>query len=126
MIDIFNDALKIEHPIVIHVKTKKGKGYTFAEENPSKYHGINSFHIETGLETVHKKTMTYTDVFSKKLVELASKNKKIVAITAAMRDGQDLICLQRNIQSCFFDVGIAEEHGCNLCGGTGSNQVISL
>ena len=129
MIDIFNDALKIEHPIVIHVKTKKGKGYTFAEGNPSKYHGINSFHIETGLETVHKKTMTYTDVFSKKLVELASKNKKIVAITAAMRDGTGLDLFAKKYPKRFFDVGIAEEHGVTFAAGlaaSGYKPVISI
>lgn len=110
MIKIFNNALKIDHPIVIHVRTVKGKGYKFAEENPSKFHGVNPFHKETGIEISKSGAMTYTDVFSKTLVEMAKKNDKILAITAAMPDGTGLSRFQKVYPDRFFDVGIAEEH----------------
>ena len=120
MIDIFNNALKIDHPIVIHVKTIKGKGYSFAENNPSKYHGIGQFDIETGEESARKNQpniMSYTEVFSRELVKLAKNNKKIVAVTAAMPDGTGLSRFQKNYPDRFFDVGIAEEHAVTFAAG---------
>ncbi len=120
MIDIFNNALKIDHPIVIHVKTIKGKGYSFAENNPSKYHGIGKFDIETGEESTRKNQpniMSYTEVFSRELVKLAKNNKKIVAVTAAMPDGTGLSRFQKNYPDRFFDVGIAEEHAVTFAAG---------
>ena len=117
LVEILDNALKIDHPIVIHVKTVKGKGYKFAEENPSKFHGINSFDKETGLETCINGVMTYTDVFSKTLVKMAAKNHKIVAITAAMPDGTGLSRFQKNFPERFFDVGIAEEHAVTFAAG---------
>lgn len=132
MIDIFNDALKIEHPIVIHVKTIKGKGYVFAEENPSKFHGVNSFHVETGLEknvSGKNKLLSYTDIFSRTIVNLAEKNKKIVAITAAMPDGTGLSYFAEKFPDRFFDVGIAEEHAVTFAAGlaaSGYKPVVSI
>lgn len=110
MIKIFNNALKIDHPIVIHVKTVKGKGYKFAEENPSRYHGVNPFDKEKGMEAAQSNVMSYTDVFSKTLVKMAKDNEKILAITAAMPDGTGLSKFQNAYPERFFDVGIAEEH----------------
>lgn len=132
MIDIFNDALKIEHPIVIHVKTIKGKGYKFAEDSPSKFHGINCFDIETGTEIgiqKNKKLMTYTDVFSRTIIKLAKENKKIVAITAAMPDGTGLTDFAKEYPNRFFDVGIAEEHAVTFAAGlaaSGYKPVVSI
>ncbi|WP_302625132.1 1-deoxy-D-xylulose-5-phosphate synthase [uncultured Eubacterium sp.] len=132
MIDIFNDALKIEHPIVIHVKTIKGKGYKFAEDSPSKFHGINCFDIETGTEIgiqKNKKLMTYTDVFSRTIIKLAKENKKIVAITAAMPDGTGLTDFAKEYPDRFFDVGIAEEHAVTFAAGlaaSGYKPVVSI
>ena len=130
MIDIFNDALKIEHPIVIHVKTTKGKGYCFAEENPSKFHGINSFHVDTGLEIADSnKLLSYTDVFSRTIVNLAENDKKIVAITAAMPDGTGLSRFEKQFPNRFFDVGIAEEHAVTFAAGlaaSGYKPVVSV
>ena len=126
MIDIFNNALKIDHPIVIHVKTIKGKGYSFAENNPSKYHGIGQFDIETGEESARKNQpniMSYTEVFSRELVKLAKNNKKIVAVTAAMPDGTGLSRFQKNYPDRFFDVGIAEEHAVTFASGLATSNL---
>jgi 1-deoxy-D-xylulose-5-phosphate synthase len=129
LISILDNALKIERPIVIHVKTIKGKGYKFAEQNPSKFHGIDAFDIKTGIEKKAKGVMTYTDVFSKTLIEMAKKNDKIVAITAAMPDGTGLSAFQRVFPDRFFDVGIAEEHAVTFAAGlavSGMKPVVSI
>lgn len=129
LISIFDNALKLDHPIVIHVKTVKGKGYRFAEENPSKFHGINAFDPETGLENCINGVMTYTDVFSKTLVDMAKKNNNIVAITAAMPDGTGLSRFQKEFPDRFFDVGIAEEHAVTFAAGlaaSGMKPFISI
>lgn len=121
LVEIFNDALKIDHPILIHVKTLKGKGYSFAEKNPSKFHGINSFDKETGIEKNSTGLMTYTEVFSKKIVEMAKTDDKIIAITAAMPDGTGLSRFQKAFPDRFFDVGIAEEHAVTFAAGLAAN-----
>ena len=131
MIDIFKDALKIDHPIVIHVKTIKGKGYSFAENEPSRFHGIGKFDIATGKQITDNKikVMTYTQVFSKALINLAKQDKKIVAITAAMPDGTGLSDFKKQYPERFFDVGIAEEHAVTFAGGlavSGFKPVISI
>lgn len=131
MIDIFEDALKIDHPIVIHVKTIKGKGYSFAENDPSRFHGIGKFDIATGRQITDNKVkvMTYTQVFSKALINLAKQDKKIVAITAAMPDGTGLSDFKKQYPKRFFDVGIAEEHAVTFAGGlavSGLKPVISI
>lgn len=132
MMEIFKNALKIDHPIVIHVKTIKGKGYFFAENNPSKFHGIGKFDIETGEELGKKNqpnVMSYTEVFSRTLVKLAKNNKKIVAITAAMPDGTGLSRFQKNYPDRFFDVGIAEEHAITFAAGlaaSGYKPIVSI
>ncbi len=131
MIHIFKDALKIDHPIVIHVKTIKGKGYSFAENEPSRFHGIGKFDIATGKQITDNKikVMTYTQVFSKALINLAKQDKKIVAITAAMPDGTGLSEFKKHYPERFFDVGIAEEHAVTFAGGlavSGFKPVISI
>ncbi len=132
MIDIFENALKIEHPIVIHVKTIKGKGYSFAENNPAKFHGIGRFDIETGQELTENngpKVMSYTDVFSRTLLKLAKENKKILAVTAAMPDGTGLSAFAKSYPKRFFDVGIAEEHAVTFAAGlaaSGYKPVVSI
>ncbi len=102
-------AKEFDGPILIHVVTKKGKGYKFAEENPAKYHGVSTFDIETGI-TNKKENLDYSKVFGNKLVQLAKSNKKIVAITAAMKDGTGLADFQNEFPDRFFDVEIAEQH----------------
>ncbi|MCI9125728.1 MAG: 1-deoxy-D-xylulose-5-phosphate synthase [Eubacterium sp.] len=132
MIDIFENALKIDHPIVIHVKTIKGKGYSFAENNPAKFHGIGRFNIETGQQFTENngpQIMSYTDVFSRTLLKLAKENKKILAITAAMPDGTGLSAFAKSYPKRFFDVGIAEEHAVTFAAGlaaSGYKPVVSI
>ena len=103
-------------PILLHVITKKGKGYEPAEKNPDKFHGISKFDIKTG-EKLEKSKKDYSKAFGEKLVELAEKNKKIVAITAAMKDGTGLNEFAEKFPERFFDVGIAEGHAVGLAAG---------
>lgn len=113
---VLKKSQNIQGPILIHVITKKGKGYSYAEENPDKFHGISSFDIATG-ETKIKKSKDYSKVFGDKLVELASKDEKIVAVTAAMADGTGLKEFEKKFPKRLFDVGIAEEHAVGLIAG---------
>lgn len=102
-------SLKGDRPILYHIYTKKGKGYIPAEKQPAKFHGIPKFDISTG-ETLKKEKFNYTDVFSKTIVQLAQKDERIVAITAAMPEGTGLHLFQKKFPHRFFDVGIAEQH----------------
>lgn len=107
---VFREAQKMDHAVLIHVLTKKGKGYAPAELSPSKFHGVSPFDLETG-EVLGKKTKdTYTDVFSQIMCDLGEKEPKLVAITAAMKDGTGLSKFQEQYPERFFDVGIAEQH----------------
>ena len=112
--DILERSKKIKGPVLIHVVTKKGKGYKLAEENPDKFHGISAYNKETG-ET--KKSNNYSKIFGNKLIELAQKDKKIVAVTAAMKDGTGLKEFAEKFPDRFFDVGIAEQHAVGLIAG---------
>lgn len=105
----------LDGPIVIHVVTKKGKGYKLAEENPDKFHSASNFDIESG-ESKVKKGKDYSKVFGEKLVSLADNNKEIVAITAAMKDGTGLEEFASKYEDRFFDVGIAEQNALRFCG----------
>lgn len=109
----------LKDPIILHLLTKKGKGYKFAEQNPGDFHGTGPFDIRTGISVKkeNKKEKTYTQVFSKKLVELARKDKSIVAITAAMCDGTGLTEFAKEFPDRFFDVGIAEGHAVGFAAG---------
>lgn len=109
LLRIFEDIKDLNGPILVHVITKKGKGYKFAEEDATKFHGLGSFCPETG-RTGSKKAPSYTEVFGKALVELAEKDERIVGITAAMADGTGMIHMARRFPDRFFDVGIAEQH----------------
>ncbi len=109
-------AKRLEGPILIHIVTKKGKGYTPAEENPDKFHSTGSFNIETG-EALKPKKTDYSKVFGEKLVELAKENEKIVAITAAMKDGTGLTKFSKEFPDRFFDIGIAEQHAIGMAAG---------
>ena len=90
MVRVFNEAKRVDHAVLVHVLTKKGKGYLPAEENPAKFHGTGPFHLETGDAKESKGADTYTEVFSKVLLDIAKKDERIVAITAAMADGTGL------------------------------------
>ncbi len=115
LINIFENAKQIDKPVVIHIKTKKGKGYPYAEENPEIFHGISSFDVTTG--TKGKSSEDYSAHFGKTLVTLAKNDKNIVAVTAAMPSGTGLSEFAEKYPDRFFDVGICEEHAAALCGG---------
>ncbi|HLD34753.1 MAG TPA: 1-deoxy-D-xylulose-5-phosphate synthase, partial [Patescibacteria group bacterium] len=102
-------AKEIEGPVLIHVITKKGKGYKPAEENPTRFHGTGPFDIETGLPLSDAEKQTYTSVFGKSMAKIGEKDDKVVAITAAMIDGTGLEEFATAFPGRFFDVGIAEE-----------------
>ena len=109
-------AKKQSGPIVLHVITKKGKGYEYAEKNPDKFHGISKFDVETG-EKIGKSKKDYSSVFGTKLCKIAENNPKIVAITAAMKDGTGLKEFADKFPERFFDVGIAEQHALTFAAG---------
>lgn len=109
LIKNLRDAKRVPGPVIVHVITEKGKGYKPAFNNPAKFHGISPFDIKTG-DTLKKHEITYADVFSQKLCELASENKKIVAVTASMKDGTGLGKFDMKFPDRTFDVGIAEGH----------------
>ena len=117
LIRIINEAKNIDHAVLIHVVTKKGKGYGPAMENPSLFHGIGPFNPRTGLPVAPATGKTYTEVFSDALVREAEKDEKIIAITAAMADGTGLVKFQEQFPRRFFDVGIAEEHAVTFAAG---------
>jgi len=110
LIETLKNISNIKGPVLLHVLTKKGKGYKFAEEHPTKFHGIAPFEIKTGRKTSGTEEESFTETFGKKVVELAEKDKKIVAITAAMPDGTGLLNFASRFPDRFFDVGIAEQH----------------
>ncbi len=114
LIKAFDGAKEIRGPVLIHVITKKGKGYEPAETNPSDYHGVGPFNLETG---VGASKTSYTSVFANTMTELAAKNPKIVAISAAMTLGTGLDNFQMKYPARFFDCGIAEEHSVTMAGG---------
>ncbi|MGN1166244.1 MAG: 1-deoxy-D-xylulose-5-phosphate synthase [Lachnospiraceae bacterium] len=114
---VLGEARKIEGPVLLHVLTKKGKGYEPAESAPDKFHGIAPFDIATGEVLSGKKKDTYTDIFGKVICDEAKRNKKIVAITAAMADGTGLSRFKKLYPSRFYDVGIAEEHAVTFAAG---------
>lgn len=113
----FAEAKKIDGPVLLHVMTKKGKGYEPAEMAPDVFHGIGPFDVETGKTLGDKKKDTYTDVFGKVLCDEAKKRDNLVAITAAMADGTGLSRFKGLYPDRFFDVGIAEEHGVTFAAG---------
>lgn len=117
MVRIFKEARKMEHAVLVHVLTKKGKGYGPAERYPSRFHGVEPFDIVTGKPLREKEYPTYTDVFSKKICQLAEENPRVVAITAAMPDGTGLNAFRKRYPERFFDVGIAEQHAVTSAAG---------
>src|SRR6185503_16740638 len=105
-------------PILLHVVTKKGKGYAPAEESADKYHGVSKFNVITGAQAIAKPNApSYTKVFAQSLIEEARKDDKIVAITAAMPGGTGLDLFAREFPGRCFDVGIAEQHGVTFAAG---------
>lgn len=113
LVTTLKNILEIKGPRLLHVVTKKGKGCVFAEKNPVRFHGIGCFDVHTGESEVAKASAdekSYTEIFGEKLVELASADKRIIAITAAMPEGTGLCKFREAFPERFFDVGIAEAH----------------
>ncbi len=118
MIETFQNIKKLGGPILIHVITKKGKGYPPAEMNPSRFHGVPPFVIETGeFKNSQKNPPTYTEVFGETLCQLAKENKRLIAITAAMQSGTGLEEFAIQFPHRFYDIGIAEQHAVTFAAG---------
>lgn len=129
LIEVFKDAKAHEGPVLILCVTKKGKGYPLAESNPAKYHSASPFDIQTGESTSTDKRTTYSSVFGKTVVDLADKDEKVVAITAAMPDGTGLRDFSQRFPDRFFDVGIAEQHAVDFATGlalSGYKPVVAI
>ncbi|MEK6198017.1 MAG: 1-deoxy-D-xylulose-5-phosphate synthase [Desulfobacterales bacterium] len=131
LIETFKNVRDFSHgPVLIHVITKKGKGYQPAEENPGDYHGVGPFNLENGVPVPSAETaISYTRCFGDTLVHLAEKNPKIVAITAAMPAGTGLMNFARRFPNRFFDVGIAEQHAVTFAAGLateGMHPVVAI
>ena len=129
LIDVFTQVKQLDGPILVHVHTKKGKGYLPAEKAPGKFHGIGKFDAATGECLKKTGAPTYTNVFSDALIELARTDKDIVAITAAMPSGTGLKAFGEAYPDRFFDVGIAEEHAVTFAAGlaaAGKKPVVAL
>lgn len=122
LIDVLTVAKAHNNSVLVHVNTLKGKGYEFAEKNPSKFHGIGKFDIETGEPLSSGEN--YSSVFGDYLCELAKKDKRICAITAAMSTGTGLVDFSYKYPERFFDVGIAEEHAVTFSSGLAKNGMI--
>jgi len=121
LIDILKNIKNHQDPVLLHVTTKKGKGYEPAEKNPVYFHGVGKFAIETGKsEKKSNGIPSYTQVFGSQMVKFAKENDKIVAVTAAMPEGTGLIEFSKTYPDRFFDVGIAEQHAVTFSAGLAS------
>ena len=125
LIDLLQAAKELNAPVVVHVLTKKGYGYEFAEKQPSKFHGIGKFDPLTG-ETLAGKKKTFSDAFGETMVDLAEKNPKVCAITAAMPGGTGLLKFREKFPNRLFDVGIAEEHAVSMAGGLAKQGMVPV
>lgn len=126
LVDTFESAIKLNRPVVVHVKTKKGKGYRYAERYPKYFHGVTPFDLDTGKPLKQKTKMTNTDVFGRKLLALGEEYPELVAITAAMASGTGLEKFANVYPKRFFDVGIAEQHAVTFAAGLASEGMIPV
>lgn len=113
--ETFESAKLLHRPVLLHVRTYKGKGYQYAEQDPSIYHGLSGFDVNTG--NTGKKANSFSDEFGAMLCTLAKENPKICAITAAMQTGTGLSAFREQFKNRFYDVGISEEHAVTFAGG---------
>ena len=126
MCKVFQEASRVEGPVMVHCITKKGKGYEPAERLPARFHGAEPFDIETGVPSVKKDKAGYTDIFSTVMRKLGDRNEKVVAITAAMLTGTGLKRFHNMFPDRFFDVGIAEEHAVTFAAGLAAGGMIPI
>ena len=117
LVDTFSKLHQLPGPVLVHVLTTKGKGYQFAEADAVKYHGVGSFYKKTGNSKSNSRTEKYSDVFGRLISLMAERDERIVAITAAMKDGTGLACFAEKFPKRFFDVGISEQHAVTFAAG---------
>ena len=125
LISLLTIARDLREPVLVHVVTQKGCGYSFAEEDPAKFHGIGKFDPTTG-KKLAPKVKTFSDAFGETMLELAGRNDKVCAITAAMPGGTGLLNFQKQYPERTFDVGIAEEHAISMAGGLAKQGMIPV
>ena len=125
LISLLTTAKELNEPVLVHVVTKKGCGYRFAEEDPAKFHGIGKFDPESG-KKLGAKVKTFSDSFGETMVELAQDNKRVCAITAAMPGGTGLLEFMTRYPDRLFDVGIAEEHAVSMAGGLAKQGMVPV
>ena len=126
MMRLFNEAKRVEGPVIVHVLTEKGRGYEPARRHPDQFHGTGPFNIATGKQLSSKKCPTYTDVFAETMVKLGKEHTKLVGITAAMKEGTGLVEFEKKFSSRLFDVGIAEEHAVSFAAGLALGGMIPV
>jgi len=117
LVKMLEELKRMSGPILLHIISEKGKGPSYASDHPQKIHALNPFDKSTGIEHKKSTVSTYTTEFGTALVELAKKDKKIIAVNAAMPDGTGLNIMQKEIPDRYFDVGIAEQHAVTFCAG---------
>lgn len=122
--ETLESAKLIQKPVLLHVRTYKGKGYQYAEQAPSIYHGLSGFDVDTG--NTGEKSQSFSDVFGEALCQLAQESPEICAITAAMQDGTGLSEFRERFPDRFFDVGIAEEHAVTFAGGLAAGGMLPV
>ncbi|NTV54693.1 MAG: 1-deoxy-D-xylulose-5-phosphate synthase, partial [Syntrophaceae bacterium] len=127
LITMLRNVKEHNRPVLVHVLTKKGKGYPFAELEPTKFHGIGPFNARTGDVSADPSGIpSYTEVFGRTMIKLARENPKVVAITAAMCSGTGLDAYAKEFPERFFDVGIAEQHGVTFAAGMATEGIIPV
>ena len=126
MMKLFNEAKRVEGPVIVHVLTQKGRGYEPASLHPDQFHGTGPFDIRTGRQLAVKKGSSWTDVFSDVMVRLGKDNPKLVGITAAMKAGTGLVAFEKAFPERLFDVGIAEEHAVSFAAGLALGGMIPV
>ncbi|MDI6602264.1 MAG: 1-deoxy-D-xylulose-5-phosphate synthase [Thermoanaerobacteraceae bacterium] len=123
---ILEASKEIKSPKIVHVITKKGFGYVHAEKNPDRFHGIDPFDIKTGEVLNHHERKTFSKIFGEELVRIAERYKRVVAITAAMKDGTGLTEFSKRFPERFFDVGIAEQHAVTMAAGLATQGYVPV
>jgi len=126
MMRLFNEAKRVEGPVIVHVLTEKGRGYEPARKHPDQFHGTGPFDIKTGKALSQKKGPTYTDVFADAMVNLGEEHDRLVGITAAMKEGTGLVRFEKKYPDRLFDVGIAEEHAVTFAAGLAAEGMIPV
>lgn len=126
LIELLHNVKELDGPIMIHVKTIKGKGYPYAEERPWEYHGVSAFDLKSGESISKSSSKSWSDVFGDKMVELGKKNHRLVGITAAMCSGTGFDGFRRAFPRRFYDVAIAEQHGTTFAAGLAAGGVIPV